>query len=740
MRRRTFLRSLGMLTLAPQLVAADGSRSPARSQLGPGTARVLAPNDIPALLTPEPQQAAFGGPSISLDSGWSVVLTDAGDVRTTALADRIVGHLAQLGGPRLSRQVLQSGQDLRRRIFLVVLDGSGSIPAADRLGSAADDARMIQLLSSHESQMPSRIGGPLLRRREAYSLVVESDRVVIAANAPEGLLPGGQTLMQLMTIGAMETPARLPQGRIVDWPVDALRGYLADVRKPPYRFTGSAHDGWLRHIDRLAAAKCNYIVFEQSLGFQYAFPGEPVGFPGGFRIDVGRALSDYAYGQGIMLIPMVDLSRGDSLRPFMERHPGRHPWMTDHQNRGFCPFNERSYAFIDRMLAELVAAFPYSPYLHVGEDESSAIAGSDSCPRCRQAIARYASESGLPPDPIGYPMAYFQTQVSELAKRRRIQTMVWGTYGFLNDAGIREVVPRVMSKDVIVWDWLGMGFAKVGYPTWNPYLPSWEWKGPGVRDLITHMVAFMTKAAWDGRANQSAAGMEAFARAWSLTTFGIDEPDIGRRCLSIFGQNPYGWSFGDDSSRSRWMRVRFGAYLCLKPEDFRESRYRHPSVRSLADDLARFARDAAYFDDVARRAKMNRFLAEWYTRGASLSFYGLQYVQGLLLAYQALQLATRDMLEPERRQLLDSAQRQLQMILDRLAGPITAIASRSQDELGGPVLDSMTNPLLDYDVTGVRNGVRAAIETVLKRVARLSAGRPVPDPTSLGMFPPVAGV
>src|SRR5262249_44336753 len=157
-------------------------------------------------------------------------------------------------------------------------------------------------------------------------------------------------------------------------------GYLADIRKPPYRVAGVPIEGWKRHLDILAAAKCNYLVLEQSLGFQYAFAGEPVGLVGGLNVAIGRELSEYAHARGMMVIPVVELSRGDSLRPFLERHRDRYAWMADHRNAGFCPFVEASYVVIDKMLAELAAAFPYSPYLHVGEDETSAIGGSESCP------------------------------------------------------------------------------------------------------------------------------------------------------------------------------------------------------------------------------------------------------------------------------------------------------------------------------------------------------------------------
>jgi hypothetical protein len=339
-------------------------------------------------------------------------------------------------------------------------------------------------------------------------------------------------------------------------------------------------------------------------------------------------------------------------------------------------------------------------------------------------------------------MAYFQTRVSELAKRHGLQTMVWGTYAFLNDNGIRDVVPRVMTKDVIVWDWLEKGFGRLGYQTWLPYVPSWEWKGPGVRELVTHMVAFANKANWDARQNQSAAGMEAFARAWSLTTFGLDEPEVGRRCLAIFGRDPYGWAFQSDSdvSRNRWLRLRFGGYLCLRPEEFKEPNRRHSSVGSLEDDIRRMEEHGAFFERVQAQASLNRSLLRWYANGARLSLYGLLYVRALHRAHQALQEASRDAPEGRRRPLIETARAELQAVLDRFDGPITAAVQLSLSEIGGPILDSPTySEDLAYDLTGVKSGVRKAVESLLQRVGGLSPGRPGPQPASVGLFPAVAG-
>jgi hypothetical protein len=568
-------------------------------------------------------------------------------------------------------------------------------------------------------------------RREAYWLSVEAERVVVVGEDIDGLLHGGQTLMQLVGIGALSGPGRVPEGTVVDWPAKAMRGYLADVRKPPYRIAGPPLDGWKRHLDMLAGAKCNYIVFEQSLGFQYAFAGEPVGLVGGFDVPTGRAVSEYAHSRGIMAIPTVELSRGDSLRPYLEQHRDRYPWMADHANAGFCPFNDRSYSVIDKMLAELASAFPYSPYLHVGEDESSAIGGSEVCPRCREAVGKYAVASGLAPDPIGYPMAYFQTRVSDLAKRHGLQTMVWGTFAFLRDDKIREVVPRVLSKDVIVWDWLQRGFDKLGYPVWSPYLPSWEWKGPGVRELVTHMVAFQSKPAWDERPIDSANGVGAFAVAWAVSTFGIQEPDIVHRCLAIFGKDPYGWPLGEeDVPRSRWLRARFGGYLCLRPEEFRDVKRRYPSQASLTAQVNEIEAHGKFFAQMLGRVRFNRGLMEWYLHGVELSWFGLQYVVSLQRAYEALREAGGQVDEPTRGRLVLRARRELEVILARFEGPLSGILRRSEVEDGGPVLGVDG----DYDVSGVASGVKAAVQLLLKRVATLTPRRPVPTPETLGLF------
>jgi hypothetical protein len=678
------------------------------------------------LLTPRPRQVALRRSWISLDSTWAVSVVEEGDRRAVGLGTRLVHRVAQFGGPQLTQLGAGGGGDGGHRIILTT--------ARSAAARAAMPAGVGEMLRSQRSVLPSRQKEQVRERREAYWLSIGPDRVILVGEEIEGLLHAGQTFMQLLGIGALNGSGRLPEGTVVDWPEKALRGYLADVRKPPYRVAGSPLEGWKRQLDLLAAAKCSYVVFEQSLGFQYAFAGEPVGLRDGFKVATGRELSDYAHTLGIMVIPVIELSRGDSLRPFLERHRERYSWMSDHGNAGFCPFNEASYLVIDRMLAELASAFPYSPYLHVGEDETSRIGGSDTCPRCREAVGKYAQSSGLPPDPIGYPMAFFHTRVSEVAKGHGLQTMVWGTFAFLSDDRIREVVPRVLSKDVIVWDWLQRGFGKLGHPVWNPYLPSWEWKGPGVRELVTHMVAFQSKPAWDGRSIDSDREVDAFAMAWAISTFGVQEPSIVRRCFAIFGKDPYGWPLGDeDVPRSRWLRARFGGYLCLRPEEFQETKRRHRSRASLAVQVAEIEDHGKFFHQMLGRVRLNRHLIEWYLRGVELSWFGLQYVVSLQRTYDILREAGAHPDGAVRGGLLVRAQKELEMVLARYDGPLSTILRLSVMEDGGPVLESEG----DYDVSGIRTGVRAAIQVLLQRVSGLVPSRPLPAPEALGIFPTV---
>jgi hypothetical protein len=679
------------------------------------------------LLTPEPRQVALRKASVSLDATWGVSVVEPRDGRAAELASRLISQVARLGGPQLRRVEGLDGGDTRHRVILTTAETAAARVAMP--GAVAD------MLRSQRSILPSRLNGQVRERREAYWLSIGPDRIMVVGAEIEGLLHAGQTLMQLVGIGALSGPGRVPEGTVVDWPAKAMRGYLADVRKPPYRIAGPPLEGWKRHVDILAGAKCNYIVFEQSLGFQYAFAGEPVGLPGGFNVATGRELSEYAHARGIMAIPTIELSRGDSLRPYLERHQGRYPWMMDHGNAGFCPFNDASYQVIDQMLGELAAAFPDSPYVHVGEDETSAIGGSEACPRCREAVGRYAVGSGLQPDPIGYPMSFFHTRVSDLAKKHGLQTMVWGTFAFLRDDKIREVVPRVLSKDVIVWDWLQRGFDKLGYQVWSPYLPSWEWKGPGVRELVTHMIALQSKPAWDDRPINSEDGIRAFAGAWAVSTFGILEPSIVRRCLTMFGKDPYGWALGDeDVPRSRWLRARFGGYLCLRPEEFQDVKRRHPSATSVMAQIREIEEHGKFFHQMVSRVRLNRHLMEWYLHGVELSWFGLQYVVSLQRAYEALREAVGHGSETARGRSVLTARQELEAILARYDGPLSAIRRRSEVEIGGPVLGRDG----DYDVSGVTSGVKAAIQVLLKRVSALTPGGPMPTPEALGLFPTVA--
>jgi len=721
MRRRSFMLGVGtMVSSGSALLPSDARGQDATAR---GDAAERQPGTLVELLTPSPREVKLGGDYTSIGEGWSIAVTEPSDPRLAGLAQRLASHIATFGGPRLPIRPFAPGAPPAQTILLVELGG-----VAPRIDLVGRD--LAERLASRASRWPVRPGAPPANRHEAYALSVGEDHIRLVGHAADGVLVGAQTLMQLVTLGSFRGRGQVPRAMVFDWPENALRGYLADVRKPPYGFADSAMDGWKRHIDRIAAVKGSYIVFEQSRAFRYQFPGVPVGLPTGFTMESARALSEHAYAQGVVIIPMIELSQGDSLVGYMARSARQHPWMADHNNEGFCPFNERSYPVVARILGELAAAFPHSPYLHVGEDETPAIPGSAKCPVCRNAAADYARQTGTAPDLICYPMAHFHARVSELARAPGRQIMVWGTFAFRTPGGgVHPTARAVMPRDVIVWDWENVGFGRAGFQTWLPYTPSWEWKGPGIPEFISHMIAAEAHNHWVGRTSDAAPAPEErrrFARAWAVTTFGIDDPALGEVIADAFGFNLYG-------HHERWHRLRWGNYLLRKPADFTSPAERHPRARLDADLKSWEA-------IVTRLGKatpaLNRSLLAWYADGARLSLFALQYVRDLQTAHEAWQQAAQPSLDAEsRRGRVAEVRSALQAALDRFDGPITAIFERSRTELGGPLFPK--GEYGSFDFSGRLNGVRPAVQAVLQRAQQLDAGRPASPPERNGLLPTV---
>jgi hexosaminidase len=228
---------------------------------------------------------------------------------------------------------------------------------------------------------------------EAYALLAAPERVDVRARSARGLFYGAQTLRQLL---AAPPAGRVPAVALEDGPRFGYRGLHLDVGRHffPIEFIKKYVDamatfklntfhwhltedqGWRLEIERyprlteVGAWRKETIVGHARTGSK-AYDGTP---HGGFYTQAqARDLVAYARARAITVVPEIEMP-GHCLAalaayPELACTPGpfevRTTWGIS--DEVMCP-SERTFAFLEDVLREVIAIFP-SERIHIGGDE-----------------------------------------------------------------------------------------------------------------------------------------------------------------------------------------------------------------------------------------------------------------------------------------------------------------------------------------------------------------------------------
>lgn len=254
---------------------------------------------------------------------------------------------------------------------------------------------------------------------EGYELSVTAKQVNIKANKPAGLFYGVQTLLQLLPkeIESQSVVKNIswtaPNVEIVDYPRLGWRGLMLDVSR--HFFT---KDEVKQYIDAMVKYKYNLFHFHltddegwrieikslprltevgawnvKRVGFFGNFTpptkDEPKDYGGFYTQEDIKELVQYASERFVNILPEIDVP-GHSLaavvaypelsctpeantyqvrsgEPIMDWSQG-HPPIAMVDNT-LCPANEKVYEFMDKVITEVAALFPFQ-YIHLGGDEA----------------------------------------------------------------------------------------------------------------------------------------------------------------------------------------------------------------------------------------------------------------------------------------------------------------------------------------------------------------------------------
>ena len=237
---------------------------------------------------------------------------------------------------------------------------------------------------------------------EGYTLEVTADAIVLRAPQAAGLFYGGQTLRQLLPLDGARA---VPCVRLRDVPRYAWRGYMLDSAR---HFQRPAF--LCAMLDEMAALKLNVFHWHLVDGTAWRlavtpYPSllQPVLSGEGYTQAEGhytaadvRAVVAHAQARHITIMPEIEIPghanqavaavpglicQGPDGRPLAPGTAGE-----------FCLGAPESLAFFRDVLADVLALFPNSPYIHTGGDEA-ADGNWRKCPRCTAKMRELGTDN-----------------------------------------------------------------------------------------------------------------------------------------------------------------------------------------------------------------------------------------------------------------------------------------------------------------------------------------------------------
>ncbi|MEA5127692.1 MAG: family 20 glycosylhydrolase [Proteiniphilum sp.] len=293
----------------------------------------------------------------------------------------------------------------------LLVEKLSTAPAKEvKLSSSAANAHIELLLNKITDK---EIG------REGYRLDVTPQKVVIKANEPAGLLYGVQTFFQLLPPQIESDKKKenvswqIPVVEITDYPRVEWRGLMLDVSRHfftvdevkqfidnmvRYKYNIfhwhlTDDEGWrieiksLPKLTQVGAWRTEQIGWFGSLSDPD--PDAPKNYGGFYTQDeIGEVIA-YAMERNVQVMPEIDVpghssaalaaypelacfpESGDHFvrtgAPFLDWNTGGRP-AAIYENT-LCPANENVYEFMDKVITEVAALFPFE-YIHTGGDEA----------------------------------------------------------------------------------------------------------------------------------------------------------------------------------------------------------------------------------------------------------------------------------------------------------------------------------------------------------------------------------
>ena len=317
-------------------------------------------------------------------------------------------------------------------------------------------------------------------KAEAYKLKIRPDRVTISAADTRGYFYALQSL-RLMLPPAIEgnMPTNdawdVPAVTITDEPRFGYRGYMLDVAR--YFLP---KEEVLRMIDCIALLKINrlHLHLSDDNGWRLEIkkyprltevgawrvdrgaltfperrnpqPDEPTPVGGFYTQDEMKEIIRYAAERQIEVIPEIDIPAHSNAAlaaypeyacPVVKEFIGVLPGLGGRNSEIiFCAGNDRTYAFLQDILDEVIALFP-SRYVHLGGDEATKT-NWQKCPLCQTRIRR---EHLTDTEAL---QGYFMGRMADYVRSKGKEVIGWD-----------ELTNSKLPEESIILGWQGFGNA-----------------------------------------------------------------------------------------------------------------------------------------------------------------------------------------------------------------------------------------------------------------------------------------
>ena len=308
-------------------------------------------------------------------------------------------------------------------------------------------------------------------RKEAYSINVSSDGILVQAVAPEGIYRATRTLLK--SVGTEKTSSvEFPSAEVSDWPRFGYRGLMLDVSRHfsdvemvkrtidmlalhqlnIFHWHLTDDQGWRIEIKshpeltEVGAWRDDTVVGRYLGGMDYPTDGKRHG--GFYTQEQIREIVAYAKERYIEIIPEIDLPGHTSAVLAAYPQLGCEDKEFKVANRWgviqdvLCAGNPASLNLFKDIMNEVCELFP-GKYIHLGGDECVKERWK-ACPKCQRKIRELGLKDGSRYSKEDYLQSWFMGEVASFVQSKGKRVIGWD-----------EILEGVPMDDSVIMSWRG---------------------------------------------------------------------------------------------------------------------------------------------------------------------------------------------------------------------------------------------------------------------------------------------